>query len=390
MPLASLPPDLLVSILVIACRLDATEFGQPTRRIGRLASLARFLTVPARIASLHTVEASEALANELEAEPAISNHFRIVALRAPSVDDEAAVNGGHTRREMMMLWPRWLARWRDGAVGPLLANPGSATHLVLDGPIAAFDRDTIDALIGHTWCELTIGLAETSMGSGSAARDVLVTLFDAVAPSLHALTVVRFDGQRLPTQFLPDWSWPRLRRMVARKSDAGFVDAVTRNAPSLVALDADELGGLTTLPPDVRFTPRWTVGSDGQPHMVAVDQASQVKGVRVLDYVLDQGVPHSNPSHRAPAALHTLRGSMRCDEDLRAVIRLQTAALASDRWTDEHIPQVIELVWIPDPRPDDVIDSPAARMQADLVPLRERCAARGVRFELFLHLARVL
>lgn len=147
--LSDLPPDLLTETLLISHRLETTDERnlRPTHALARFASLARFLAEPARIASLHTVEACEELAGSLEEDPSVSTHFRTVIFRAPSVDRHGdGEAGGHTQEEKARFWPRMLKRWHEDAVEWLLDNLGSARHLVLNGALAAFEEVDIAAL----------------------------------------------------------------------------------------------------------------------------------------------------------------------------------------------------------------------------------------------------
>ena len=125
-----LPEPVLIDCLV---RSQATSksYGGPfdevaTRRLGRLASLARFLAQPARVASLHTVVPSSELLAQLQSDPSIARHIRLIRLDFQYEACGYATDDGEGEEAALEL-----ARWRRD-VEVVLTLARAATRLVLN------------------------------------------------------------------------------------------------------------------------------------------------------------------------------------------------------------------------------------------------------------------
>ena len=381
-----LPEHLVTDVLVLSHELDAYDEldVRPTRSLGRLASLARFLAVPARIASLRVVEASEALSEQLRDDETISRHFRTVILRAPSGRPGQAERRSETER---------IERWKQDAAG-LLASPGPARHLVLDdGGVAAFDVTLAWTMAARTWYVVTLTLDPRFVGrSGSI---VYKAMMDAIATCARSLAVCLLSPDRQPrvrqlsTCQLREW--PRLQRLVARDTRSWVIAEIVGGAPSVHTLDVYEMV-------DIGSTPRHLVLSVPRAHYHDLDFGARSttlankcaavrtrKAVETVEFVVRDQMVYGLID-ALPPGLAVLRVSMKCGADWDATIRILLAALQPDRWTDARRPRALELVWTPKRRRADSVDNPTLAIQASLVPLREQCAARGVDLEVFVEM----
>ena len=391
-----LPEHLVIDVLILSHELGAYDEldVRPTRSLGRLASLARFLARPARIASLHTVEMSEALAEQLRADAMIVGHFRTIILRTPeSLLDHAGrwalpAQGG--------AWMVRILRWRQAAAVVLLGRARSARHLVVQGPVALLSRELVQTVAKRSWDAVTLALATQSYLDEDPS--LLAALLDAIAPATQTLTLsgLHIDPALLPDG-VPERAWPRLQRLVARKTESATLNAIIRCAPSINTLEVLGIDGVVgTVPRLVLSVPR-PYDDRGRraagPFEAACEATQARQDVEVLELVLrderDFGL-RDDLDHglidAPPPGLPTLRISVKCGADLDATIATLLVALQPGRWTDRRKPRKLELVWTRHRSRADQVHDPALRIQDSIELLRERCATRGVDFELFIEL----
>lgn len=233
-------------------------------------------------------------------------------------------------------------------------------------------------------------MAYTSVGDVSGDYDKFVTLFDALAPSVRALAVYKVDGAQLDTiaYELPKWTWPRLGQLTTRDPERDFVDDIVRGAASLQAIDTDTLADLMTVPRNVVMRPRRRVwGSPRHGSDPRFSNALWVENADVLEFVLDQvrtRLVGETPRHLPTLRIHVLDDIV----PLSAVVDRLLEALADDGWDVAITPTAIELVWTPMRLTEGPADHTVQTDSGGLDLLRQRCADRGARFELFYGLAR--
>jgi len=241
-----LPETLLTRVLILSGQ-DQWHGPWETRRLGRLASLARFMAVPARAGSWHTVVAGAWTTKHLIADPSVARYVRIVRLDAQQREKADWFRSAEEEPEED--WRERIELWRSD-VEAILRDAPAARRLVLGGSLDALDQATVQLIAEIPWTTVSIDLSagadDDASGSFEMRPELRVQLLAGISGHVQALDLCCLHVGRFPDDDIgsePDerspftvLHWPQLRSLSVGHVDQALVTSIVRNAPMLCEL----------------------------------------------------------------------------------------------------------------------------------------------------------